>query len=83
MKKKTDEPLRGICIDCTRARTCKEKNPVDDLGRNLRTIYCKNFRGNLSEAGKRRQKIQADAQIITDPDSPYLHVTCIKEGDEQ
>lgn len=81
MKKKT-EPLRGICQDCTRAKTCKEKNPKDELGRDLRTIYCKYFRGDLSEAGKQRQKIQADAQMITDPDSPYLHVTCIREEGE-
>lgn len=42
MKKKT-EPLRGVCKDCARAPKCREKNPVDDQGRKLRTIYCKRF----------------------------------------
>lgn len=51
MKKKT-EPLRGICKYCTRAKTCKEKNPVDDLGRDLRTIYCKYFRGSNGAQGR-------------------------------
>lgn len=42
MKKKT-EPLRGVCKECARAPKCREKNPVDDQGRKLRTIYCKRF----------------------------------------
>ena len=54
MKKKT-KTLRGICKDCTRAKTCKEKNPKDELGRNLRTIYCKYFRGS-NRRGKCREE---------------------------
>lgn len=49
--KKKNEILRGICVDCTRAKTCKEKNPKDDLGRDLRTIYCKYFRARSRKEG--------------------------------
>ena len=83
MKKKT-EALRGICKDCTRAKTCKEKNPKDELGRDLRTIYCKYFQGPITESGRIRHAILnehpelvRDNAVRTSFVDPYF----TKEGD--
>lgn len=85
MKKKT-EPLRGVCKDCARAPKCREKNPVDDQGRKLRTIYCNNFRGPITDTGRMLHAIfNEHPELVKDNVDPtsFVDPYFTKEGDPE